>query len=359
MTSIKPLGPGAGERQEKKVKCVVWDLDNTLWEGVLLEGDHLWPRQDALKVIKALDERGILQSVASRNEYAGAVEKLREFGLEEYFLYPQINWNSKATSIESIARSLNIGIDAVAFIDDQAFELEEVKYSLPDVLCIDATDLSRLLDMPEMNPRFITDEAKTRRQMYLSAIQRDAAEAEYVGPKEGFLASLDMDFTISRAKADDLRRAEELTVRTNQLNTTGYTYSYEELDAFRQSPNHRLLVAGLEDRHGAYGKIGLALIECGQEVWTLKLLLMSCRVMSRGVGSVLISHILGLAKQSNVTFRAEFLPNDRNRMMYIMFKFAGFKEVDRKGDMVLLENDLSRILPFPDYMKVRILDRRI
>lgn len=354
MTSVKPDTFGAKESKERKVKCVVWDLDNTLWEGVLLEGDKLSPRQNVFKIIKALDDRGILQSIASKNDHTKAMEKLREFEVEQYFLYPQINWNSKSSSIENIAKSINIGIDTIAFIDDQAFEREEVNYSLPDVLCIDAIDLDAMLDMPEMNPRFVTDETKKRRQMYLSDIRRNNDEAEYTGPKEEFLASLNMAFTIARAREEDLKRAEELTVRTNQLNTTGYTYSYEDLDAFRKSPSHRLLIAGLEDKYGSYGKIGLALIECHENVWTLKLLLMSCRVMSRGVGAILINHILKLAKDNNVTLRAEFVSNDRNRMMYVTFKFAGFKEISRQGDMVLLENDLNHIQPFPNYVDIQI-----
>ena len=92
-------------------------------------------------------------------------------------------------------------------------------------------------------------------------------------------------------------RAEELTVRTHQLNTTGYTYSYEELDELRHSPDHLLLIAGLDDVFGSYGKIGLSVVELGPQSWTIKLLLMSCRVISRGVGTVMLTHIMKLAKR--------------------------------------------------------------
>lgn len=118
--------------------------------------------------------------------------------------------------------------------------------------------------------------------MYRADQVRAGVEREYSGPKEDFLATLDMRFTIARATGEDLRRAAELTVRTSQLNTTGYTYSYEELDAFRESPGHELLVARLADRYGPYGTIGLVLVERGRDAWRIKLLLMSCRVMSRG-----------------------------------------------------------------------------
>ncbi|HYH80304.1 MAG TPA: hypothetical protein VEX86_10915, partial [Longimicrobium sp.] len=143
--------------------------------------------------------------------------------------------------------------------------------------------------------------------------------------------------------------------RTNQLNTTGYTYGYDELNAFRTSPGHILLVAGLDDRFGTYGKIGLALVEkTSAEHWTLKLLLMSCRVMSRGVGTIMMSHVMQQAKAAGVKLRAEFKPNGRNRMMEVTYRFGGFREVERRGEMILFEHDLATIAPFPDYVRVDV-----
>ncbi|MDF0552707.1 HAD-IIIC family phosphatase [Kamptonema sp. UHCC 0994] len=344
------------EQNQKTIKCLVWDLDNTLWNGILLENDKISLHSHAARIITTLDSRGILQSIASKNERSLAMAKLREMGLDEYFLYPQINWNSKATSIKEIAKSLNISIDAIAFIDDRQFELEEVKFSLPEVLCLDAAKLDFLLDMPEMNPRFITEDSQLRRLMYINDLERQNAEKEFVGPQEEFLATLNMTLTISYAKEEDLQRAEELTIRTNQLNATGYTYSYNELNQFRLSNQHKLLIAGLDDKYGSYGKIGLALVECNEYIWRLKLLLMSCRVMSRGVGAVFLNYITSLAKDRNVRLLAEFVSTERNRMMYITYKFAGFKEVESRGNFVILENNLTRIQPPPDYMKVQALD---
>ncbi|MDT5272452.1 MAG: hypothetical protein QOH49_4638 [Acidobacteriota bacterium] len=347
--------PQPQQAEPKLVKCVVWDLDNTIWEGVLLEDGEVSLRPNVPDIIRELDGRGILQSVASKNDYDQAMARLKELGLWDYFLYPQINWNSKATSIESIARSLNIGLDSVAFIDDQIFERDEVNFSLPAVRCIDAAESDRLLGRPEMMPTFITEDSKVRRLMYFSDIERNRAEEEFVGPKEEFLATLGMAFTINPAAEEDLKRAEELTVRTNQLNTTGYTYSYDELNQFRESDEHLLLITSLEDRYGTYGKIGLALIECRPEVWTIKLLLMSCRVMSRGVGTILLNHLVRLAAERNVRLRAEFVSNNRNRMMYVTYKFAGFKELDKAGETVVFEHDGTRAQPFPAYVSMRIL----
>lgn len=347
----------AARKQDKRsIKCVVWDLDDTVWDGILLEDREVKLRSHVVHLLKALDERGILHSIASRNDRDLALAKLAEFGIDEYFLYPQINWSSKSSSIAQIARDLNLGFDAIAFVDDQPFEREEVAFSHDQVLCLDAARLDDLLERPELNPRFITEDSRLRRRLYMADIERNRVEAEYVGPKEEFLATLGMRFTIAPCREEDLQRAEELTVRTNQLNATGYTYSYEELDELRQSPRHELLIASLEDRHGTYGKIGLALIERGEGLWTLKLLLMSCRVMAKGVGTILLHHILRRAKDAGVRLRAEFVSNDRNRQMLITYKFAGFEEVERVGELILFENDCSALQPPPDYVDLRILD---
>jgi FkbH-like protein len=336
------------------VKCVVWDLDNTIWDGVLLEDPEVRLRPEVPGILRTLDERGILHSIASRNDHAAAFAKLRELGLDDYFLYPQINWNSKAASIAQIARDLNLALDAFAFVDDQPFEREEVAFSHPGVLCIDSAELEGLLNRPEFNPRFITEDSRLRRRMYQADIARNREEAEFVGPTEEFLATLGMIFTIAPCREEDLQRAEELTVRTHQLNTTGYTYSYDELDALRRSPGHELLIASLEDRHGAYGKIGLSLVEKGPEVWTVKLLLMSCRVMSKGVGTIMIQQLLRRAKEAGVKLRAEFVSNDRNRQMLITYRFAGFKEAERVGEVSILENDFSALQPPPPYVDLRL-----
>ncbi len=338
--------------KEHKIKCLVWDLDNTLWQGTILEDKEVTLIPAAAELIRTLDERGILQSVASKNDYDLAMAKLTELGLADYFLYPQINWNPKSQSIEQIAKLINIGIDTLAFIDDQAFEREEVAFSHPKVLTLDATQVGEVADLEIMNPRFITEDSRRRREMYQSDLRRKEVEDGFTGPQDAFLETLNMVLTISRAKTEDLKRAEELTQRTNQLNTTAYTYDYDELAFFSQSPDHLLLVAGLDDKYGTYGKIGLALVEKRPTVWSIKLLLMSCRVMSRGVGTVMINYLRNLARAAGVGLEAEFIQNDRNRMMYMTYKFNHFREKEQKDNWVLFENDLSREQAYPGYLKL-------
>jgi FkbH-like protein len=342
--------------KQGRIKCIVWDLDNTLWDGVLLEDGEVTVRPHVVARIHELDRKGILHSIASKNDRDAALEKLRALGLEEMFLHPQINWNAKSDSIRNIAKALNLGLDAFAFVDDQAFERAEVAHGLPEVTCVDILDLDEALARPEFQPRFVTDESAQRRQMYRSQIARDELESEFVGTNEEFLAGLEMSFSIAPARREDLQRAEELTVRTNQLNSTGRTYSYEELDELRESPDHLLLVASLTDRFGSYGKIGLALVEKGEDVWWLRMLLMSCRVMSRGVGMVLLNHVLRLAVEAGVKVRADFVETGRNRMMQVTYAFAGFTEVARDGAHVVLEADLSAVQPPPSYVRLEIVE---
>ncbi|HLL82160.1 MAG TPA: HAD-IIIC family phosphatase [Longimicrobium sp.] len=334
------------------VKCVVWDLDHTLWDGILLEDERVELRPGVAAAIRALDERGILQSVASRNDHDRAMERLRELGLDEYFLHPRINWGAKGENVAAIAAALNLGLDSFLFVDDQPFEREEVAFACPRVRTLDAAEVEGLLERPELNPEWVTDDARNRRLMYRADLLRRREEESFQGPSEEFLRTLDMRLEIGPCTREDLRRAEELTVRTHQLNTTGYTFSYDELDAFRSSPDHLLLVAGLDDRYGSYGKIGLALVEKGTEHWTVRLLLMSCRVMSRGVGSILMAHLMGLARDAGVKLRAEFRSNGRNRMMEVTYRFGGFREAERRGDVVMFEHDLAQVPPVPDYVRL-------
>lgn len=338
--------------KKKAIKCVIWDLDHTIWHGTLLENDRLVLREGIVEIIKTLDSWGIIQSIASKNNHADAMRMLEHFGISEYFLYPQISWDLKSNAVSRIQEKLNIGLDAIAFIDDQPFERDEVAFVHEQVTCLDTGSIG---DVPAMfKPRFITDESAQRRKMYLDDDKRNQEE-QAIGDNRKFLASLQLEFSIRTASVNDLQRVEELTARTNQLNTTGYTYSYEELEELINDPNHLLFVSGLTDKYGSYGKTGVAMVACNGTIWTLKLLLMSCRVMSRGVGRVLLNYIMNLARENGCRLQAEFLPTDRNRLMYTTYKFAGFTEVGAlENGVILLEHPLTSFSKYPEYIKVTI-----
>ncbi|MDO8910157.1 MAG: HAD-IIIC family phosphatase [Pseudohongiella sp.] len=335
---------------KNRIKCVVWDLDNTVWEGVLLESTSVPQLRPYVRdVIEALDRRGILQSVASRNEPGPAMAALAAHGLDHYFLYPQISWNSKSQAISTIAGKLNIGIDTFAFIDDQVFERDEVLSVHPMIRTFTEAGLERLPEVEDFNPLHLTEDSKNRREMYQKEALRTQAEEEFKGPQDAFLRTLGLKLRLKPAREEDLYRAEELTVRTNQLNTTGVTYSAEQLRDLIESQHHQVIVAELEDKYGSYGAIGLLLISEEPDLWCVDLFLMSCRVMSRGVGGVILTALRTSCHNRQIRLAAQFRETDRNRMMFVTYRFAGFKE---DGERLL--NDLTRIPALPDYMQLDI-----
>jgi FkbH-like protein len=307
------------------------------------------------KIVRKLDSRGILQSIASKNDPESALSKLKELGLDAYFLFPEISWNAKSVSIKHIQEHLNIGIDSIFFIDDQPFERDEVRHEHPQVRCLDASKYKTLLGHRGLNPRFVSSDSRRRRLMYLEDNKRKAEEKEYRGPKKEFLRTLGITFSISQATVQDLQRAEELMVRTNQLNTTGIVYSYDQLKKYLDSTTHKLLVAEMKDKYGLFGKIGLALIKITKEAWHIRLFLMSCRVMTYGVGTVFLTYILRRARSEGKRVRIDFKETGTNRMMLVTLKFAAFREAgtDRRGVRVF-ENNLDTIQNIPPYIKVKI-----
>jgi FkbH-like protein len=337
---------------DKPVKCVIWDLDETLWKGTLLEDKEVSLRPGVRGILITLDERGILHSIASRNDYETTMGLLQTLGIDGFFLHPQIGWGAKSEAVKNISRELNIGLDSLLFVDDQEYERDEVQLALPEVRVCDALAIADLLGREDLNPKAITDDSRFRRKRYQSDIAREAAQKEFVGPSEEFLASLNMVLTIHPAEEGDLERAEELTIRTNQLNATGVTYSYAELDAFRSSSKHSLLMADLTDRYGDSGKIGLALLDLGQTEWTIRLMLMSCRVMSRGIGTIFLRELIERAQHAGVKLLADFIPTDRNRMMLVSYKFAGFVEHSVYEGRHLLVHDGTAPMPRPRYARV-------
>src|ERR1700722_8813301 len=341
------------DKKARRIKCVVWDLDDTLWDGVLSEDLSVTLKQNVLEIIKTLDSRGILHSIASKNDERLATSCLKELGTWNYFVAPQINWNAKSESIRRIGVLLNIALDSIAFVDDQQFEQSEVSANLPEVLCISASLMDSLLSMPEMNPPATSEESRQRRGMYQTEIARKTAQEEFQGPTEEFLASLHMTLSIAPAQLCDLTRAEELTLRTNQLNTTGQIYDLQQLAQFSVSKSHFLYIIGLEDRFGDYGKIGLTLVERTLDKWCIKLLLMSCRVISSGIGTVVVRYLIYQAHRSGVRLVAEFLPTDRNRIMYMTYRLMGFKELENRGQLLTLEVDVKQVQAYPEYVKIR------
>ncbi|MCF3123571.1 HAD-IIIC family phosphatase [Streptomyces luteocolor] len=308
------------------VKCLVWDLDNTLWRGTLVEDGEVVLHEGIRDVIVALDERGILQAVASRNDHDHAWGQLEKLGLAEYFVLPRINWGAKSASIRSIAEELNFAMKTIAFIDDQPAERAEVAFHHAEVRCYTAEQALDLPGLPEFTPPVVTGDARRRRQMYQAGVRREAERTEHAGSDEEFLRSLGLELRIERAGDEAISRVEELTLRTSQMNATGVHYSDEALRALVADEEHEVLVASLTDRFGPHGAIGVILLERRPDTWHIKLLATSCRVVSFGVGAALLRWLSDETARAGVPLTAGFRRTERNRMMEVAYRFAGFRE---------------------------------
>jgi methoxymalonate biosynthesis protein len=308
------------------VKCLIWDLDNTLWQGTLLEDPDVRLSLGNRQVISTLDSRGILQSISSKNDYDHAWERLERLGVSEYFVHPQIGWGRKSDAVIQIAERLNFALGTIAFVDDQPAERAEVAFRVPEVRCYAAEELLSLPELAEFSPKVVTVDARRRRQMYQASFRRDAERESFSGPDVEFLRSLELVMTIKRADGEDLSRVEELTLRTSQMNATGVHYSDEVLRELLADPGHEVLTVNLSDRFGPHGAVGVMLLAYHPAVWHLKLLATSCRVVSFGAGTVILNWLIDQAARVGVHLAADFRPTDRNRMMDIAYRFAGFTD---------------------------------
>lgn len=334
MTS--PTSPTATTPPAAPVKCLVWDLDDTMWDGVILENDTVTPRPEALRALTELERRGILHAVASRGDHRTATTHLRAHGLLDRFAAVCVGWGDKSESVRRIARELNIGVDSLAFIDNDPLERAEVKHALPEVRVYAPEDMADLPERPEFTPAVTTAESADRAALYRTERARKESEDAFDGTREEFLSWLGLEMRVWRATPDDLARAHELTVRTHQLNSTGLVYGMAELRELMASPDHEILVASLRDRFGDYGTIGLSVSHRRGGDSVLRLLLMSCRVMSRGVGNLFIQHVNARARAAGLRPLAEFVATDVNRVMLVTLRFSGFQVLDPGPDPVVL-----------------------
>ncbi len=320
----------ASRKEARKVKCVVWDLDNTLWNGTLVEGDEVALNPGISQLLQHLDERGILQSVVSKNDFAPAWKKLQELGVADYFLYPQIDWLPKSQKIRSIAKSLNIGIDTFAFIDDNQFELDEVASVIPELLPV-AFKPDTVATL-KSDPRFqgsVTEESRQRRKMYQQQVARESEEQGFGDDYLGFLASCGIELEIDGYSPRDSERVAELVQRTNQLNFSGRKYSREELLDVIANPTLGKYVLRVTDKYGSYGTVGFCLVKDKPDIVEVLDFMLSCRVQSKFIEQALFSHLLehhnpGGAKAIWVNFKK----TDRNTPAYNVLCAIGFQPCD-------------------------------
>ena len=305
------------------IKCVVFDLDNTLWDGVLLEG-AVNLRNGVRKLFNHLDERGILISIASKNAKDDAIHKLQEFDLLQYVVCPQIGWIPKSEAVQQIARSLNIGRDTLLFIDDNPFERAEVSGALPDVEVLPDSEIPNLAKHTRLRGA-VTAESRSRRKMYQEAAAREEVAAVYGDNYLDFLRSCEMVATIRKDEKEDFDRICELVQRTNQLNFSGRKYSRAEITDLLTDPHQDRLVIACSDRFGSYGTVGFCLSHRVGNTVVVDDFMLSCRVQGKFVEQALFWYLTQSSGPQANAIEVNFKRTERNRAAEMVLEKLGFE----------------------------------
>jgi FkbH-like protein len=312
-------------------KAIVVDLDNTLWGGVIGEDgregikigqEYPGAAYQALQqAILDLYARGIILAVCSKNNPEDALDVLENHpGMllrPHHFAALRINWQNKAENLRSIAKELNIGIDALAFIDDNPAECQLIRSQLPEVAVIELpADPGLYAALLRSNPIFerltLSSEDRERGRYYAEQRQRSALE-QSAGSVEEFLISLQTQIVIALVGPATITRTAQLTQKTNQFNLTTRRYSEQDIALLASDDRWRIYTVQASDRFGDHGLIGVAMLHCQDESWDIDTLLLSCRVIGRTVETAILATIADLARADGVTsLTGSFLPTKKN-----------------------------------------------
>ncbi|HEX9032353.1 MAG TPA: hypothetical protein VF834_10950 [Streptosporangiaceae bacterium] len=334
------------------IKCVIWDLDNTLLTGVYLESPDQPPAADPVLagVVAELSGRGILQAIASRNPPEAGRYAQQATGHD--FAAVQCGWGAKSASVAAIMTELDLTADAVAFVDDDALERAEVSFAQPAILVLAPQDMTDAATWPQFSPAVVTEEARRRGELYLQRRARQEEAQAFGGSRDDFLRYLRTRVVIGQAASADVPRLHELSVRTHQFNSAGTEVSEADFAALLGSPSHRVITVRLSDRFGDDGLVGACVLvtaaagEPGDgatvteqaaiparmgtrpdpDAWDMPLLMMSCRAMGRGVIEALLAWVCRAARASGASqVRMPCVINSPNVPLRIALTGAGFR----------------------------------
>ncbi len=352
-----------GVTSDGVIKCVVWDIDNTLLDGVFLESPDEPPAADPVlaAALTELSGRGILQALASRNppEAADYVRSLT--GAD--FAAAECGWGSKAAAIGRIAAALDLTPDAIAFVDDDMVERAEVAAALPDVLVLTPEDAAEAADWPQFSPAVVTAEARRRGQLYAERRRRQAAATAFGGSRDEFLRHVGTRITIAMATPSDLPRLHELSIRTHQLNSAGEPVTETDLAGLLASAEHQVATLRLADDFGDDGLVGAAILAGNGAgvgapfVMSAPLVMMSCRALGRGALDALLAWMCQAAAQAGATELAvPCLVTDRNVPMRLALAAAGLRAapgvVTADGRAIFTRSLTGSLPALPDWVTV-------
>jgi FkbH-like protein len=308
-------------------KVLLIDFDNTLWEGVMADGDVVHDRP-AQTVFKKLKEAGILLVSVSKN--APKNIRWQEMVLKrDDFVLHKIGWDTKAQSVIEVAQQLDLDPKSLVLVDDNPVERDLVTSVVPGVKALDPADpqtwddLRLLLRFPATRQ---TEEASRRTQMYREAAKRREATSATVD-YAAMMRSLDLKVAWRPAASGDIGRVHELVSRTNQFNTTSVRYSVTELNGLLFSAEHDVFVASMADKFGSLGIVGLVITRVSGGVLTYESVVMSCRAMGFGLESVLVRKPLD-AHPDLSTAIGRYIATERNNPCAKLFAEHGFQNID-------------------------------
>lgn len=299
------------DRQESAVKCLAWDLDGTLWSGTLAEdgAEGCVPRPESVALLRELDRRGIVNSVISRNDEGEAIAALRRFGLEEFFVFPQIGWGPKSEGLKRLARDMNIAMDAIAFVDDREEQRAEVAANADGVRVFDAREIPSLAGRPEFSPEVSAESASRRLRYREEMLRRRDLEKSFGGDSEAFAAASGLSHEFAPVAGNVVERCFELVNRTNQLNISGRRYSREEFSRLLDGCDARAI--RVKDIYGDYGTVGFVAMR-GRHIVEL---CFSCRIAHRGVERIVLAELAAGGRLS-----ADVVATERNTPMRKMLE---------------------------------------
>lgn len=330
-------------------KAVILDLDNTLWGGVIaddgLEGIALGELSDgrAFTALQSwlleLRRRGIILAVCSKNDDANArlpFEKHPDMVLrmEDISVFTA-NWNDKASNIAAIQQTLNIGFDAMVFLDDNPFEREQVKAVHPTVTVPDlpedpAERLSYLLSLNLFGTSSYSEEDGQRTAQYIAEAARVEASKTFTD-YNAYLESLDMQAECMPFTPYWYERIAELSQRSNQFNLRTLRMTAADVERYVQDENYITRAFTLSDKFGNHGLISVVLLKRQDDGWFIENWFMSCRVLKRGMEQFIINHISDCV---NGPLTAEYIPTKKNALVAELYPTLGFEEISRADGAV-------------------------
>ncbi len=314
------------------IKLIAWDLDETLWSGSVGE------ENTSLNIIVRdfiffADQKGILQSIVSRNDRMRAIDVLRSYELEEYFLYPQFTYEPKHIALNRIVEHFNISADAIAFVDDDAFERYQVERFIPDVSVYAPSELIKLKSRIEHE---LQGYAPVQRRSMMQAYEKRVRFQErFTGTREEFLAECKMKLIVRAMTETDMDRVCELAARTNKMNNIRAVIDRNMVAGYAVTEGQYVYVCELSDIFGEHGIVGVCMIAQG----TIDVFCVSCRIEGRGVGSVFLYATLGRlvadSAMSNPVFKCRYKKSGSNRQVLLLLRILGFEVTSQVDNEVL------------------------